>query len=73
MRGRGPESFGKKIKILNMGVGKNIRLKGTIYTPVMQALEEAETNSPLAGLVVCIAKKIAQVKSRPTELKFRLF
>ena len=28
------EFYGKEIKIKNMGVGKNIKLFGTLYTPV---------------------------------------
>ena len=42
-RGSGTENLGKKIKILKMGAGKNIKLYGALYIHTMQAKLSAQS------------------------------
>ena len=49
--GKGTTNFGKKIKILKNGMGKNIKLQGTLYTPEWQRVMSRRRKSLMNSVI----------------------
>ena len=56
--GKGPKNFGKKMKIKKVGMGKNIKLWGTIYTPVITFSQTISAQS----LVLSTTRRVPVVR-----------